>query len=40
MLLQLPLIPDNMTKKGKKKAKIVEYGSNEEVAEVAPIERG
>ena len=28
-----------MMKKGKKKAKIIEYDSDEEVAEVAPIER-
>ena len=38
MLLQLSLIPDIMTKKGNKKFKNVEYDSDEEVAEVAPIE--
>ena len=39
MLLQLPLISDNMTKRGKKKANIVDYDSNVEVAEVGAIPR-
>ena len=37
MSLQSQNIPDSMTKKGKKKARIVEYDSDEEDAEVAPI---
>ena len=37
--MQLPLIPDNMMKRGKKKAKIVDYDSDAEVAEVSPIPR-
>ena len=40
MSLQSQIIPDIMTQKGKKKARIIEYDSDEEVAEVAPIERG
>ena len=36
---QLQLILDTMTKRGKKKAKIVGYDSNAEVTEVAPIPR-
>ena len=39
MLLQLPLIPDNMMKRGKKKAKIIDYDLDAEVAEVSPIPR-
>ena len=39
MLSRLQLIPDTMTKRGKKKAKIVSYDSNAEVTEVAPIPR-
>ena len=31
MLLQLPLIPDNITKRGKKKAKIIDYDLDVEV---------
>ena len=37
--MQLPLIPDSMTKRGKKKAKIIDYDSNAEVAELAPVPR-
>ena len=33
------LAPNNMTKRGKNKAKIVEYDSNAKVAKVAPIPR-
>ena len=37
--MQLPLITDSMTKRGKKKANIVDYDSDAEVAEVAPVPR-
>ena len=36
LLLQSQLIPDSMTKKGKKKAKIIDYDSN---AEISPVPR-
>ena len=36
VLLQSQLVPDNMTKKGKKKANIVDYDSG---AEISPIPR-
>ena len=36
MLLQLTPSYDSMKKKGKKKAKIVDYDSDEEVAEAPP----
>ena len=36
MLLQLQLVPDSMTKKGKKKAKIIDSDSD---AEISPIPR-
>ena len=39
MLLQSPLISNIMTKRGKKKAKIVDYESDAEIAEVAPVSR-
>ena len=35
----MSLIPDSMTKEGKRKAKIIEYDSDEQVTEVAPIAR-
>ena len=38
MLLQLPLILDSMTKRGKKKAKIVDYDLDAKVVEVNAID--
>ena len=37
--MQLLLIEDSMTKKGKKRARIIEYDSDAEVAKVAPVPR-
>ena len=38
-MFQIPLIADSMTKRGKKKAKIVNYDSDAEVTEVALVPR-
>ena len=39
VVLQSMLPSDSMTKRGKKKAKIVDYDSDVEITEVAPIPR-
>ena len=38
VLLQSQLVPDSMTKKGKKKAKIVDYDSDAEISLVPRVE--